>query len=49
MTKEVLDEIIKRRHREGKTLSIRRINNEELRILKFTNDLKSITEVGRML
>src|SRR5690625_108243 len=30
MTKEVLDEIIKRRHREGKTLSVRRINNEEL-------------------
>lgn len=30
MSKEVLDEIIKRRHREGKTLSINRINDEEL-------------------
>src|SRR5690625_1123013 len=30
MSKEVLDEIIKRRHREGKTLSIERINDEEL-------------------
>lgn len=30
MTKEILDEIIKRRHREGKTLSIQRINDEEL-------------------
>ena len=30
MSKEVLDEIIKRRHREGKTLSIQRINDEEL-------------------
>src|SRR5690625_329489 len=30
MKKELLDEIIKRRHREGKTLSIQRINDEEL-------------------
>ena len=30
MTKEILDEIIKRRNSEGKTLSIERINDEEL-------------------
>ena len=30
MTKEVLDEIIRRRHNEGKTLSVERINDEEL-------------------
>ena len=30
MTKEILDEIIKRRNSEGKTLSIQRINDEEL-------------------
>lgn len=30
MTREILDEIIKRRHREGKSLSIQRINDEEL-------------------